>query len=98
MYDMPVSTETVPKGSKLNLYAVLSEEVRKLVREKFLCEIHTIVTTAFSRKPASMKYRGLFDVLSRKETSTGYSINYVSQAGQWSLKDGLIRWYDKHGS
>ena len=97
LYDMPVY-EGVEKGSKLNLYVALSTEVQTILREKFLVDIRTITTTAFSKHPVSMKYRGLFEILKRSEVGEEYHINYGSPAGKWPIKEGLNRWYDKYGS
>jgi hypothetical protein len=36
----------------------------------------------------SMKYRGLFKEYSRKKDS----INYVANAGRWSLEEALVWW------
>ena len=53
-----------------------------------------IGTTAFTDKPVSMKYRGLFDVHSRGEGR----INYVGQAGRWSLEEGYQWWKTNHST
>jgi hypothetical protein len=95
LYDLPVVE--IDKASKLNLYASLSEEVRQMVRCKFLSEIKHLATTAFSKNPVSMKYRGLFEVLKRKEQNGKFIINYTANAGKWTLKQGFNHWYDKHG-
>jgi hypothetical protein len=45
-------------------------------------------TTAFTDKPVSMKYRGVFDLHSRTEGR----LNYLGEAGKWSLEDALTWW------
>ena len=73
--------------------------------------IRSLVTTAFSKKPVSMKYRGLFQLLSKKEIeevdgtetdmskcyySKGYQLNYGAEMGQWTLAEGLALWKKNH--
>ena len=68
-----------------------------------------MLTTAFSERPVSMKYRGLFKLHSRAENQNWreadptqhdqqrYRLNYLSQAGRWTLAEGLDEWRRKHG-
>ena len=60
--------------------------------QSFNQNVNRIFTTAFTSNPASMKYRGLFTVYNRKETS----VNYEAKAGKWSLEEGLKWWLKKH--
>lgn len=98
MYDMPVSTTNIRRGAKLNLFVALSKEVQQLLRGKYLAEVKTLLTTAFSKNPVSMKYRGLFQVLKRKEMKGGYAIDYAAPMGKWAAQEGLSLWMEKHGS
>ena len=80
--------------SKLILACVVSKEVQADL-EQWLCgRIRTIGTTAFTDRPVSMKYRGIFDVHSRTEGK----VNYLGAAGQWSLKEGFQQWKLKHSN
>lgn len=80
--------------SKLVLAAAVSREVRDDC-EQWLCgRVRTIGTTAFTDRPVSMKYRGLFDVHSRSEGK----VNYLGPAGRWSLKEGCQWWMDDHST
>lgn len=80
--------------SKLILACLLSSEVRADVEQWLCSRIRTIGTTAFTDKPISMKYRGLFDVHSRTEGK----VNYLASAGRWSLKEGYQWWKANHSS
>ena len=98
--DFPVAPTDYPKLSKLVLHAALSTEAQRLAERVAHRRIRKMFTTAFSNKPVSMKYRGLFKVYSRKDLPEddpyNYAINYVADAGQWSLAEGLTRWKEKY--
>jgi len=80
--------------SKLILACAVSREVKDDL-EQWLCgRIKTIGTTAFTDRPISMKYRGLFDVHSRSEGK----VNYLGPAGRWGLKEGLAWWKANHAT
>ena len=51
-----------------------------------------IYTTAFTDKPVSMKYRGAFEVSSRKPGL----INYVSPVRSDSVKSLYSKWWTQH--
>jgi hypothetical protein len=97
MSDFAVSPTDYPRLSKLVLYAVLSTEARMLMQRFSNRRVRSLVTTAFSQKPVSMKYRGLFTLLNRKETDDGYALNYAADVGKWTLSEGYALWRKKHG-
>ncbi len=66
-----------------------STEVRDILEQKLAQKVRTIGTTAFTDKPVSMKYRGVFDLHSRKEGR----LNYLGEAGKWSLEQALTWWH-----
>ena len=92
MSDFCISPSIYRKLSKLVLVAVLSTEMQSLLEQRFSCEIKTIGTTAFTKKAVSMKYRGLFELYSRKDSM----LNYIARAGKWSLKEGYKWWENNH--
>ena len=65
--DFPVAPTSYPRLSKLVLYAALSKETKLLCERSQNHRVRSMVTTAFSKRPQSMKYRGLFRLLTRKE-------------------------------
>jgi hypothetical protein len=81
-------TSSIPRLSKLILAAILSTEMQTLLMQKLGRRIHTIATTAFTDKPVSMKYRGLFELTKRKEGQ----LTYIAKAGRWTLEEGLAWW------
>lgn len=101
MTDFAVSTSRYKRLAKLVLYAMLSQEARYLIERSWGHRIQTIISTAFTEKPVSMKYRGMFTLLSRNENKDPngkpFMLNYGARMGQWSLADGLEEWKQKHG-
>ena len=93
MSDFPITQTTFPRLSKLVLAAVLSVEVKAVMEQQWTRRIRTIGTTAFTKRPVSMKYRGLFSLHSRKEGM----LNYMGQTGKWTLQEALAWWKKKHG-
>jgi len=107
--DFPVSHSKYRRLSKLVLYAALSRESQLLAESAANRRCRRLFTTAFSQKPASMKYRGLFNVHSRTENHAAledsddyyqqrFKINYVADMGAWTLQEGLATWLKKHAS
>jgi hypothetical protein len=87
MSDFAVQS-SVPRLSKLVLACILSTEVRDILEQKLAQKVRSIGTTAFTDKPVSMKYRGVFDLHSRKEGR----LNYLGEAGKWTLEQALTWW------
>ncbi len=82
--------------SKLVLYAVLSREGQLFIQQVLNRRIRTLLTTAFSEHPQSMKYRGLFKLVSRKPQEDGrFQLNYEAPTGQWTLREGFETWLKK---
>lgn len=79
--------------SKLVAMLALSAEVRDAIQERLLMRIGRVRTTAFTDRPVSMKYRGVFELEKRGE---GF-LNYVSQAGRWTAREAFDRWMKSCG-
>lgn len=99
--DFPVAPSDYPRLAKLVLYAALSKEGRLLSERVSKARVRYLVTTAFTNNPVSMKYRGLFNLESRKEAGDKspfrWQLQYVAEAGRLSLAEGLKEWKQKHG-
>ena len=78
--------------SKLILACVVSKEVQTDLEQWLCSRVKTLGTTAFTDKPVSMKYRGMFEVYSRAEGR----VNYTGPLGRWTLKEGFAWWQEKH--
>lgn len=90
MTDFPVISRRHRRLSKLILAVALSTEVQELLKQRFVNRALTISTTAFTDKPESMKYRGVFHLVSRKENF----LNYLGHAGKWTL-EGAFNWWTR---
>jgi hypothetical protein len=82
----------IARLSKLVLAAAVSVEMRLLLEQRYTSRIETVGTTAFTDKPVSMKYRGLFTLYNRKPGQ----LNYVARAGRWTLEEALAWWSKAH--
>lgn len=101
MSDFPVSGTDYPRLAKLVLYAVLSLETKRDVEQVLGGRIRSITTTAFTDRPVSMKYRGLFDLLGRRDSTDpdyAFQLQYGSEMGRWTLQEGYEEWQTRHGS
>ena len=92
--DFPVAPTDYKHLAKLVLYAALSSEGKLLAERATNHRVRTMITTAFTNKPVSMKYRGLFNLLARKENpewaegqttaDTYYKQKYMNMPHQWA--------------
>ncbi|GHU57940.1 hypothetical protein AGMMS49975_24120 [Clostridia bacterium] len=109
--DFPIAPTKYKRLAKLVLYAALSKESKLLAERITNHRIRSLVTTAFSKNPVSMKYRGLFKLLNKKKLdgvdegetdmskiyyNQGYQLNYGAAMGEWTLAEGLALWKQKH--
>ncbi|MDO8281063.1 MAG: hypothetical protein Q7U10_00310 [Thermodesulfovibrionia bacterium] len=74
--------------SKLLLMVSKCHEVQKLLQEKYIRRVDTIITTAFTKQPVSMKYRGLYELHKRGE---GF-LNYKTGFDDTSIKEVTKIW------
>lgn len=98
--DFAVAPSDYARLSKLVLYAALSKEANLLAERVSRSRIRYVVTTAFTNNPVSMKYRGLFELHSRKEiegdSTHKFQLQYSSPSNRWTLSEGLDEWKRKH--
>lgn len=92
MSDFAIRPIRYRRGSKLVLAAAVSREIKDVASQRIGSRVERIHTTAFTNRPSSMKYRGLFEVTNRKEGL----VNFVAEAGKWNLKEGLAWWNQRH--
>ncbi|MBT4867977.1 MAG: hypothetical protein HON53_22980 [Planctomycetaceae bacterium] len=93
MCDLAVSSERYHRLGKLILMVARSEEMRRELENRLVRRLTWAVTTAFSRYPESMKYRGVFRRFSRVRLENGmYKLNYFSRLGEQSLREVLREW------
>ncbi|MEW6115645.1 MAG: hypothetical protein AB1553_01935 [Nitrospirota bacterium] len=90
--DFVVPSTRYRRLAKLLLLAVKCREVKQLLDEKQIREFGSILTTAFTDKPVSMKYRGVFELAKRGE---GF-LNYRAEFDNTSLKEVIQLWMKKY--
>lgn len=95
--DFACQPSDYPRLSKLVLMAALSQEAQRLYEKNAKRRVRAIVTTAFTNKPVSMKYRGLFTLLKRTELDppregSTMMLQYRATVGSWTLSEALARW------
>ncbi|NOX56202.1 MAG: hypothetical protein GXP27_17515 [Planctomycetes bacterium] len=96
MADLAVASERYPRLSKLVLAASLSLEMQEELERRDVRKLRYVVTTAFSRHPASMKYRGVYKLLSRERLGDLYKLNYYAPLGSTPLQDAMRQWARKY--
>jgi hypothetical protein len=109
--DFPVADTSYPRLAKLMLYAAMSKEAQVMAERSANRRCRSLTTTAFSKRPASMKYRGVFQLLKRQATeppaagadaseqyyAQGFALQYGATMGAWTLAEGYDIWKKKHG-
>ncbi|MFQ9866806.1 MAG: hypothetical protein ACLRWP_07095 [Bilophila wadsworthia] len=75
-----------------------SREVKEWVDAKLNKRVGWVITTAFAKGPVSMKYRGCFQLYSRKQDKkTGqYALNYYAPFGARTLAESFALWKKKY--
>lgn len=82
--------------SKLVLMSLKSVFVKNMIDTHFLDSFGWAGTTVFSQGPASMKYRGLFNLHKRKQNVDGFSLNYYTVLGCFELNEVVELWIKKY--
>jgi hypothetical protein len=88
MADLPVVN--TKDSAKLISALATSRVVRKFLKGKYLVDYPIIRTTAFTKKPTSMKYRNFWKVSDRNVQKS--FINYVADMGRYHKKDIIQKW------
>ncbi|MEW5724779.1 MAG: hypothetical protein AB1896_16825, partial [Thermodesulfobacteriota bacterium] len=91
MSDFVVRTN-IGRLSKLLLLITTTREVRDIIRKHFIAPFERIYTTAFTDKPVSMKYRGVYDLAKRGE---GF-LNYEAPMGTRTLPEAVETWVKRY--
>ena len=97
-YDMEqlcdfATNNAIPRLARLVLMCLLSKEVKKTLSRFNRMETENVFTIAYTKKPVSMKYRGLYEKV--KERCTSNSLFYVGKLGRFSSKEEIIKTYLK---
>jgi hypothetical protein len=92
MSDFVVRSSRYPRLSKLMLMVVKCREVRRMIEENQIQRYSHIITTAFTKSPVSMKYRGQFKLVKRGD---GF-LNYRGEFNEQSLQGVTREWKKKY--
>lgn len=99
MADFAVPGTPYARLSKLIVMLVVSGETRRLMERVAMLRTRSIATTAFTDRPVSMKYRGVFDLTKRGETVDGQKfLNYEAKFNDLTWKETYLQWLNKNGS
>ena len=98
MCDLAVASDVEKRLAKLVLLLLTSREVKEWVDAKLNKRVGWVITTAFAKGPVSMKYRGCFQLYSRKQDKkTGqYALNYYAPFGARTLAESFALWKKKY--
>lgn len=88
------STSRHRKLSKLIPMLATSRDVIAHVNRQYIIDIQEVYTTAFTTKPISMKYRGIYKLAKRGE---GF-LNYSSAVRDLSPQEIFQEWYRKYAN
>lgn len=92
LVDFAVHSRQYRHLSKLVLRAAISREARLLVERNHKHRVECVRTTAFSDHPQSMKYRGVFSLVSRETHPGGYKLVYEGRMTDMPLAEHLRLW------
>ena len=89
--DLPVVN--TGKISKLVPALATSREIREYLKRTYLVGHDKILTTCFTEKPTSMKYRNFWKIHAIKiDKEMGRFINYSSEMGTFNIKEIYQKW------
>lgn len=87
-----VIAHPIEKLSKLLLMSTKTKELQELLKGKFIQAVEFILTTAFTDKPVSMKYRGVYNLMKRGE---GF-LQYTTEIGKITTAEAIKIWIKKY--
>lgn len=97
--DFPVSGTRYPRLSKLLPMLAMCGDTRRVMERINMLRLGSIFTTAFTDKPVSMKYRGVFELVKRGQDKTGKAfLNYRADFNALTWTEVYSEWLQRHGS
>ena len=97
--DFAVPGTQYARLSKLMVMLLVSKDVRAFLERRLLQRVHGVVTTAFTERPVSMKYRGVLELVKRGVKPDGKKyLNYAADFGDKSAEEVYTEWLNKYGS
>lgn len=83
------------KLSKLIAMLATGQESVKLYERRRFVRVPSLLTTAFSKRPISMKYRGIYELVKRDEERG--MLNYFSEVRRVSNAEIYADWWKRYG-
>lgn len=91
--DFVVPSTRYNRLAKLLLMVSKCREVKQTLDEKSIRNYQAILTTAFTDKPVSMKYRGLYELAKRGKTGDGKPfLNYRGEFDNTTFEEVVTQW------
>jgi hypothetical protein len=87
-----VVASPIKKLSKLLLLATKTKELQEILKSKLIQAVDFLLTTAFTDKPVSMKYRGVYDLQKRGK---GF-LQYTTPSGTITAAEAVRIWLKKY--
>ena len=88
-----VVPSAIERLSKLLLYILRSEDVYKYILRYYIHAYTGLQTSVYTKKPASMKYRGPFKKLDRNDQPG--KLTYTAEFTQLSIKECFEKWLQR---
>ena len=85
------TNNAVPKLSKFILYCIQTKEVQRILSRSMHKMVEKVISCAYTHKPASMKYRGVYTKV--KEHCTSSYLAYTGQLGIYANYKEVIDKY-----
>ena len=86
-----VVPSSIERLSKLLLYILRSKEVYRYILRYYIHAYTGLQTSVYTKRPASMKYRGPFKKLERKGDKPG-KLTYIAEFSNFSIMECFERW------
>jgi hypothetical protein len=97
--DFAVPGTQYERLSKLMVMLLLSRDVKSILERRLMQRVHGVVTTAFTERAVSMKYRGVLELAKRGVKPDGRKyLNYEGTFSNKSAQEVYAGWLKKHGS
>lgn len=98
MADFPIPHTPYKRLSKLIVMLAVSGETRHVLERLRQYRLASVTTTAFTDRPISMKYRGVFELAKRGEKDGKRFLNYRAEYNTLTWQETLQAWMKKYVS
>ena len=88
------TNNNIPRLSKLILMCVLSVKMQKILSRRLIRKIKTVITYVYTKKPVSMKYRGIYAKCA--DYSTQNKLAYIGNMGEYQSMEEIVNKYNKY--